>query len=298
MKKALIVIFILLTLVIAAGCKAKTNGVSSPATQQRTDLDYGGNVTAEKSLATQKTEENEADMEQIKGESTARKVIFSASVSLETKDFDKSKKDIEAQIAALGGFTQDSSTKGDGSENNPRRFSATLRIPQDKFETFLSSVDNYGNITQQSKQGTDVSDSYYDNEARIKSLEIEETELRALMSSAKNISDIFTIQKRLTEIRQEIERLKGSQNKTDAMVAMSTITVYLHEVKSMSVKSGSGFGQQIKDTFLGSINILLAFLQFLVLAIIALSPLLVFAAIVVAIILIVIKKRKKSKKVE
>ncbi len=65
----------------------------------------------------------------------------------------------------------------------------------------------------------DVTEEYYDSEARLKVLKAKEDRLLNLMNKANNITDIISIENELGQTRSEIEvltgRLKYLSNATD-----------------------------------------------------------------------------------
>jgi len=226
-----------------------------------------------------------------------RKLIRSAEARLETKEFDKSRTGIEAALASAGGHTQDSELTGDGRTDNLRTYYAVLRVPQDKFDAFVEGVTDYGNLLSLTKSGEDVTDSYFDNEARIKILEVEEAELLDLMKQAQKASDLFAIRDRISEIRIEIERLKGENIKTDNRVALSTVTITLYEVERVT-PTGDSFWIRAGRTFKNSLGAFLDFLEGTALTLIAIAPFLLLFLAIAAAIIIPIRRRRKKKKAE
>jgi len=228
-----------------------------------------------------------------------RMVIRSAEADIETKDFDASMTSIDAAVAAAGGFTQDSSLRGDGDVGNLRTYHAVLRIPQGNFDDFLQGMNEHGNVLNMTRAGDDVTDVFFDNEARIRILETEETELLELMSRADSLSDIFTIRDRISEVRTEIERLSGQNIRTENLVTLSTVTLWLTEVESITPPDDDddeGFFARAAEVFTSSLDAFVAFVQGLAMVIIAMSPFLVTLLVVAAIIWLIVKRQLKKKK--
>ncbi|MCL2438076.1 MAG: DUF4349 domain-containing protein [Coriobacteriia bacterium] len=225
-----------------------------------------------------------------------RMLIFFAEARLETKNFDQSKVGIESALSEAGGHTQDSELTGDGSENNLRTYRAVLRVPQDKFEGFVEGITEQGNLLSLSKTGDDVTDTFFDNEARIKILEAEEAELLEFMERAVDMSDLFEIRDRISEVRTDIERLRGQNLMTEDLAAMSTVTVTLTEVQTITPPAEEGFLARAGHTFTASLEAFGNFVQGIALVLIAVLPFaLVFLGIPAVVLVVVLRRYKKKK---
>ncbi|MFR2849101.1 MAG: DUF4349 domain-containing protein [Hungatella hathewayi] len=118
----------------------------------------------------------------------SRKLIRNANMDVETSDFDGLLETISSQITALGGYTQDSSVTGSSmtGNNEPRRryASITARIPQEKLDSFITTVEQNGNITNRYESTSDVTLQYSDLESRKKSLIVEQDRIGMLKSGS------------------------------------------------------------------------------------------------------------------
>lgn len=73
----------------------------------------------------------------------------------------------------------------------------------------------------------DVTEEFTDLESQVRNLQATEAGLLKLMARAERIEDILALQRELTNIRGQIERLQGRLNFLKRRVEMSTITVAL-----------------------------------------------------------------------
>ena len=225
-----------------------------------------------------------------------RMLILTAEIDLETKDFDQSKAGIEAALLAVGGHTQDSQLNGDGTEGNLRSYWAVLRVPAEHFDAFVDDASNQGSVLSVSKGGDDVTDSFFDNEARIVILEAEEAELIGFMEQANTMSELFEVRDRISVVRTEIERLRGQNNRTADLAAMGTVAIALEEVQAITPPAEEGFFPRAGHTFTSSMEVFVGFIQGLILVIIAILPFaLVFAGIPAVVAIYLLKRRKKKK---
>ncbi len=158
-----------------------------------------------------------------------RKIIYNADLSLVVDDTEQSVKDIAAMAESLGGYV--ASMNGYRQEES-MVYDVTIRIPADKFETGLGTLRQMAVRVENENLGTnDVTDEYYDLDARLKTMQEAEAELTELLRQTRerggSVEDIMAIYDRLIQIRADIESLQGQMNRLDKLIAFSTITAHL-----------------------------------------------------------------------
>lgn len=91
--------------------------------------------------------------------------------------------------------------------------SITVRIPTEKFEEAILYFRSLAiKVSNEKTQSQDITEEYIDLEARLKNLEASERQLLDLMTRTGKISEILEVQRELTNIRQQIEQIKGRSN--------------------------------------------------------------------------------------
>ena len=155
-----------------------------------------------------------------------RQVISLASVSVEVEVVDGAVGEVRAIGESLGGFVEQMSLSGD---TERRVASMTIRVPQDQFFTALERISALGEVQSQSVSSQDVTEQFIDLDARLKSSIREEQSLLSLLEKAEKVSEILTIERELSRVRSDIERLQGQLNFLERRVALATITVSLFE---------------------------------------------------------------------
>lgn len=104
----------------------------------------------------------------------------------------------------------------------------TVRVPAEKFEEAKDYFRSLAvRVTHESTQAQDITEEYVDLKARLKNLESAESQLLELMKKTGKISEILEVQRELTNIRQQIEQIKGRMQYLEQSVKMSSITVNL-----------------------------------------------------------------------
>ena len=161
------------------------------------------------------------------------KKVYTGYMEMQTLDFDKASGDIDALVKELGGYFQQSSVSNRG--NSGYRYgSYTIRIPSAQFDTFLQKAGTLCHLVYSSTGTDDVSETYYDTEARLETARIKLERLQALLAKDTSMDDIITIESAISETEWDIENLSGTLRRYDALVDYATIDVELSEVYKLS----------------------------------------------------------------
>lgn len=96
------------------------------------------------------------------------KLIRRAYLQVQTETFDQAVQALEKMVAECGGYFQSASVEGGSlrNQNATRWGNYTIRLPQEQFDTFLGRTGELGYVTSQSENSENVSQQYYDTEAR------------------------------------------------------------------------------------------------------------------------------------
>lgn len=277
---------------------AFTNGVyeSAAATEEWSSYDYGFDEAeyespAESGSTNQETQVNDS----------ARKLIKTYDLDVETEDFDPFVSQVEAKVTQLGGYIENlNSYNGTLYSGKTDRYSyMTLRIPVQNVDAFLGMVGENSNITNQNLYVEDVTLAYVDIESRKAAYEIEQQRLLELLEKAETVEDILTIEDRLTSVRYQLESM-GSQLRTyDNLVDYSTIRLNIQEVKKYTEPEvePESYGQKVWKSFTKGLSRQAEnFLDFIVDFVGAVPGIIVFVVVCLIIFFIVRAIVRKCKK--
>lgn len=234
-----------------------------------------------------------------------RKVISTCTIEAETKNFDSVILQIEESIKAQNGYIESSYVSGT-SENRDgyrasRRANYTIRIPSSAMEVYIASVESIVNITSKSENARDISSSYYDIQARLESLKVQEERLLEMLKQSKDLEYLLKLEDKLSEVRYNIESLTSTLKGYDNKVDYATVNINLREVVEYTapVEEPITFGQRIGDAFAESWSDFAdGFKDFCVGLVYALPSLLIIAVLVIIVVAIIrnsIRKNRKNK---
>lgn len=230
--------------------------------------------------------------------STNRKLIRRISVDLETLEFDSTIELIGKEVTTSGGYVETSEIQGDGYNRAGNRYaSLVIRIPSTKVDSFLNLVDENTNVVNKQESTEDITLNYVDTKSHIKTLEIEQERLLALLEKSEKLEDIIALEERLSNVRYELEKYSSTLRTYDNLVEYSTVTLTLNEVvrvtpaegKSPLDRMGSGF----KETLY---NIRDGFVNFIVWLVVNVPYIVIWGCLLAVLALAGIKVNKRYKK--
>ena len=230
-----------------------------------------------------------------------QKLIRTIRLNAETEDMDILLSQVENRVAELGGYVEAREIYN-GSMYNSKRYrnaSLTIRIPAAKLDSFVDHVGQVSNITNNVETTDDVTLQYVSIESRIKALQIEEERLLELLAQADNMSDLLTIESRLTDVRYELENITSQLRVLENKVNYGTIHLDVSEVVEYTEPEPENGWQRMGKGFVNSLKGLGNGLkEFFIWLVTALPYLVLIGGIVVAVIFIirgsVRRKRRKN----
>ena len=173
---------------------------------------------------------------------TSTKLIYTANLTIESKDFDAARTALTDAVSAAGGYLESSNESS--YTGSSRTLSLTIRVPQDNYASFLEAAAQAGNLVDKSEQVQDVTTQYMDIEARLSNLTAQRTRLQELQANAENLSDLLEIESSLSDVQYQIESWQGQLDWYSNQVSCCTVYITLNEVETLTPTSTS-FGAKL-----------------------------------------------------
>ena len=177
-----------------------------------------------------------------------------------------------------------------------------IRIPHEYYNQTLTTIDELGAVINKTSSVEDVTLQYSDLESTLKMYKVEQDRLLKMMErDTTDIKDMIEIEKRLSEVRIEIEKHESARRALESQINYDTIDLKINQVRIVSnINQTKSFGTRMKVAFMTSIDNAKVFIQELVLGITyMLIPFIILAAILwggYILIFKVIKSRKNKSK--
>jgi hypothetical protein len=208
---------------------------------------------------------DEAGNAQPGAEAVGRKIIRNAEITLEVEKPGEVQSRIGAIAEGLGGFVVTSEIAQYG--GSPR-VSITMRVPAERFAEAMEALRATGSqVLSEKMSGQDVTEEYIDLQARIRTKQALEAQFLEIMKQARSVSDALEVQRQISEVRGEIERLEGRRRFLENQSSLSTIKITLSAPTPVITTSGPTFGTHIQRAFGDAVDtasaIVIGFIRFL-----------------------------------
>jgi len=224
---------------------------------------------------------------------TERMIIRTVELAMYVKGVEASFAEIQTLAAEMGGYVVNANT---WREEEYLRARLTIRVPGKRLDSALEQIKALATeVERESTSGEDVTEEYTDLEARLRNLEATEVELRELLKIVRErtgkAEDILAVHRELTNIRGQIEQIKGRMQYLEQMSALATVHIQLTpDVLSRPLTVGRW---EPKGTAANAVRALIQVLQFLVDAgiwiVIVGLPILILIAVPILILILVIR---------
>lgn len=235
------------------------------------------------------------------GDIAVDKIIYSASATVETTDFDDTITKLEAMIAQYGGFVESSSVSGNNYSSISRGYASRrsadyrIRIPSSSFSAVMTGLSTLGNVPYSNTYTENITSQYYDTQARLEAYRAQEQSLLEMMRSADTVSDLLEIQEQLSEVRYRIESLQSTLTNWDRQVSYSTISLSVLEVQEYTPEAKLSFGQQLGLAMSRGLKSLGEFFRDFLLWLVEALPALVILAVVVVLAVLLIRRIRRKR---
>jgi hypothetical protein len=189
------------------------------------------------------------------GTTMSRKIIYDAQVDLLVESVEPVAKKLVSLIQDARGYIAEQNITG--SPGSLRSIHWKLRIPVEQFDSFVDSVVSLGELERNNRTSNDITEQYYDIEARIKNKKVEEQTLnKILQERSGKLEDVLKIEIELSRVRGEIEQLEGKIRVLENLSSLATLTLNIREREKYTPPAPvvASFGTQISRAWDGSIT--------------------------------------------
>ncbi|MEJ5170187.1 MAG: DUF4349 domain-containing protein [Fimbriimonadales bacterium] len=174
----------------------------------------------------------------------ARMVVRTADIRLKVEDAAEATRRASEIARSLGGYVASSGVTRE-TQGRPPEGTATLRVPEKRFEEAMDRLRSLGEVLSESSNSDDVTLQHADVSARLKVLRAEEQQYVTLLGAAKTIGQVLQVRERLNQVRQQIESLDAQKKALERQAALSTITAtFIQRAAVGEPKAGEGWAAE------------------------------------------------------
>ena len=228
----------------------------------------------------------------------ARKIIKTYRIRMETLEYDVAAALITSAAESFGGYISEATQEGVSSTSSSyttRSATYTVRVPAESADAYIEHISGDCNVLSSSLATQDVTDSYYGYQARLDSLIVQEERLTAMMEKAQTLSELLTLEDKLSDVRAEINGINSSLQLMDKSVTYSYVYVTLKEVKEYQEPEEESYFSRLGGSFVGAFESFVTVVGEIFIAFVWMLPYLLIAAVVLVIVIVCNKKRKDKK---
>ncbi len=200
------------------------------------------------------------------------KIIRTGDVQLIVDNFDTAFAKFKQYVDAIQG-AYIAKAEISGSVGSPRHGAWKVRVPTASFDAFMDELAGLGVPQRNLIDSRDVTEEYYDLDARLRNKKAEEARLvKHLEASTGKLDEILKVEHEISRVRGEIEQTEGRLKMIDNLASLTTINVTMQEIKDYVPPQEPTFGVKIQRTFGNSTDALTEFGKFVVLFLVGLAP--------------------------
>ncbi|MFW5469737.1 DUF4349 domain-containing protein [Knoellia sp. CPCC 206435] len=186
------------------------------------------------------------------------KLVRRASLQLKVDSLRGSAERIRAIATSQGGSVLSEELYASMGAGPDTSGSITITVPASSLESTIGLIEKVGDVQFRSSSSEDVTATYVDTEARVKSLTESVGRIRELLATAKSISDLVALENELSRRQAELDALTAQLANLKDSVAMSPISISLSTDDFEPVTAG-GFLAGLRSgwsAFLTSLSVL------------------------------------------
>lgn len=155
-------------------------------------------------------------------------MIRTGQAFIEVERLDPAVLKVRQLAAQVGGFIANSSISG--GRDQIRQATFEIKLPAPKYDEAVGSLSTIGKVETVSSSAQDVGEEFVDISARVANARrLEERLISLLANRTGKLDEVLRVERELARVREEIERYEGRLRYLSARVAMSTLTVTIHE---------------------------------------------------------------------
>jgi hypothetical protein len=155
-------------------------------------------------------------------------IIRTGTASIQVDSLDAAIAMVRNLARRVGGFVAGSSTQAGRGQLHAATLE--LRVPAGRFDEAVDGLRPLGKVEAVNVTAEDVGEEYVDVQARmVNARRLEARLIDVLARRTGKLSDVLDVERELARVREEIERYEGRLRYLRTRVAVSTLTLTVHE---------------------------------------------------------------------
>lgn len=194
---------------------------------------------------------------------TEQKIVLNFFATIETKDVKNTADKLRIQVQQLGGIIERESLRQDNGEKLIANIA--IRVKAEIAAKFFNELSNHGSIKSQQVMSTDITKKHRDTKLRLENqMKLRATLLRILQQRTGSVKEVIEGTKELTEVTESIESLQGEMNILEDQIALSTVSITIHEPSALLAGRNESIWRKFFGSFIGAGYLFIDFISLLI----------------------------------
>lgn len=143
---------------------------------------------------------------------------------------------------------------------NELAYDFTIKVPTNEIQNAINYFKTLGIVKNESSNAIDVGNEYSDNKNRLKNLYARRDRLRKIMDEKTDkLADVLAVDKELTNVQNEIERLEKNNKNIDKNVDYSSLELSI--LPKIKINSLNNSNWQVSNSWNNAVNEFISFGQ-------------------------------------
>ena len=143
---------------------------------------------------------------------------------------------------------------------NELAYDFTIKVPTNEIQNAINYFKTLGIVKNESSNAIDVGNEYSDNENRLKNLYARRDRLRKMMDEKTDkLADVLAVDRELTNVQNEIERLEKNNKNIDKNVDYSSLELSI--IPKIKINSLNNSNWQVSNSWNNAVNDFILFGQ-------------------------------------
>jgi hypothetical protein len=227
-----ILILLALAALVLSACQAANPTFELYSSADKADGGYTSSQPASEPPAAAPSEQEASSRNISTGSLEVKRIVIkNAEISLIVDDPVSSLDRLSQMAERMGGYVVSANVYQQriAGGNEVPQASLTIRVPAESLNDALAQIEAETSRPLMNKNinSQDVTSTYVDLQSRLRNLEVAEAQLQEIMSSAKKTEEVLSVYSQLTNVRSEIEVIKGQIQYYDQASSLSSISIQL-----------------------------------------------------------------------
>ncbi|HWQ97195.1 MAG TPA: DUF4349 domain-containing protein [Clostridia bacterium] len=239
-KRTLIALILCAVLLATLGCAAAPAATSNESVSYAEPAKDSYDMAAPAQEAAMAPAAGSADATQTQttgtptGDFDVRKIVYNADMTVTTDDPAASLTALVEKAKSLGGYVSGSYSTTDDLGTNYAY--ATLKVPAEQLDALITAANALGKVNDYRLSSDDISQTYYDIQARLTSAKAEEQQLLDILAKCETVEEILAVRQSLSSVRADIESYTAQINLWDNLVAYATLNITINRTPKTAVE--------------------------------------------------------------